>query len=192
VAEGTRLLSEYGVSNPIEGSNPSLSVSFRSRARFADKRRAMPVSFSIADSSDGPRKVVIWVTGDLDADTGRAVRARLAQAQRHARSDVILDLTGVTFVDSVALTSIVNGARSMNEVGHLRVISPPARVAQVFTEAGIAEVFDLTPDRRGERVDRRTQDIPVAFDRRQGDRRRMSENPATPVERDPAATLDDR
>jgi hypothetical protein len=26
VAEGTRLLSEYGVSNPIEGSNPSLSV----------------------------------------------------------------------------------------------------------------------------------------------------------------------
>ena len=43
----------------------------------------MPVSFSIADSSDGPRKVVIWVSGDLDADTARAVRARLAQAQRH-------------------------------------------------------------------------------------------------------------
>ena len=57
----------------------------------------MPVSFSIADSSDGPRKVVIWVTGELDADTARAVRARLAQAQRHASSDVILDLTGVTW-----------------------------------------------------------------------------------------------
>ena len=132
----------------------------------------MPVSFSIADSSDGPRKVVIWVTGDLDADTGRAVRARLAQAQRHARSDVILDLTGVTFIDSVALSSVVNGAKAMNEFGKLRVISPPERVARVLEEAGMGEVFELTPDRRAGREDRRKQDIPVAVDRRKGDRRR--------------------
>src|SRR6478735_7295678 len=115
----------------------------------------MPVSFSIADSSDGPRKVVIWVTGDLDADTGRAVRARLAQAQRHARSDVILDMTGVTFVDSVALTSIVNGAKSIQDVSKLRVISPPDRVAEVFDEAGMSETFELVPDRRLPREDRR-------------------------------------
>src|SRR3954465_8225962 len=93
---------------------------------------AMPVSFSIADSSEGPRKVVIWVTGDLDADTARAVRARLAQAQRHARSDVIIDMTGVTFVDTVGLTAIVNGAKALNDYGMLRVISPPDRVAQTL------------------------------------------------------------
>jgi anti-anti-sigma factor len=145
----------------------------------------MPVSFSIADSSDGPRKVVIWVTGDLDADTGRAVRARLAQAERHARSDVILDMTGVTFIDSVALTSIVNGAKSMNEVGNLRVISPPDRVAKVFVEAGMGEVFELTTDRRAERDDRRKRELPVALDRRRGDRRRMSENPGNPGAQDP-------
>jgi anti-sigma B factor antagonist len=132
----------------------------------------MPVSFSIADSSDGPRKVVIWVTGDLDADTSRAVRARLAQAERHAGSDVILDLTAVSFIDSVAMSSIVNGAKSMSEVGNLRVISPPERVARVFTEAGMAKVFELTPDRRGGREDRRKRDVPVAVDRRKGDRRR--------------------
>src|SRR3954471_13147305 len=117
----------------------------------------MPVSFSIADSSDGPRKVVIWVTGDLDADTGRAVRARLAQAQRHAQSDVILDLTSVTFMDSIAMSSIVSGARAMREFGKLRVIGPPERIARVLTEAGMADVFELTPDRRGEREDRRKQ-----------------------------------
>jgi anti-sigma B factor antagonist len=145
----------------------------------------MPVSFSIADSSDGPRKVVIWVSGDLDADTGRAVRARLAQAQRHAQSDVVLDLTGVTFIDSVAVTTIVNGARSMSEVGKLRVISPPERVARVLAEAGMAEVFDLTPDRRGGREDRRKQDVPVEVDRRKGDRRQAG-NPADAVAADPA------
>jgi anti-anti-sigma factor len=138
----------------------------------------MPVSFSIADSSDGPRKVVIWVTGDLDADSGRAVRARLAQAQRHERSDVILDMAGVTFIDSVALTSIVNGARDLSGVGKLRVISPPERVAQVFEDAGLAGMFDLTPDRRAGRDDRRKQDIPVAVDRRKADRRRATDDSA--------------
>jgi anti-sigma B factor antagonist len=145
----------------------------------------MPVSFSIADSSDGPRKVVIGVTGDLDADTGRAVRARLAQAERHAHSDVILDMTGVTFIDSVALASVVTGAKSMNAVGKLRVISPPERVARIMAEAGITEIFELTPDRRGRTEDRRNVDLPVAVDRRQGDRRRA----AQPIL---AATLDPR
>src|SRR3954454_23890930 len=135
----------------------------------------MPVSFSIADSSEGPRKVVIWVTGDLDADTGRAVRARLAQAQHHARSDVILDLTSVSFIDSVALASIVNGAKAMSEVGRLRVISPPERVARVLADAGMSGVFELTPDRRGQRDDRRRRSLPVTDDRRQGERRRMAD-----------------
>jgi anti-sigma B factor antagonist len=141
----------------------------------------MPVSFSIADSSDGPRKVVIWVTGDLDGDTARAVRARLAQAKRHARSDVILDLTGVTFVDTVGLSAIVSGAKALGESGQLRVISPPDRVAQVLREAGMGGVFQLVTDRRSEQVDRRRQDVPVPLDRRKGDRR---SNPPQPPEQE--------
>jgi anti-sigma B factor antagonist len=133
----------------------------------------MPISFSIADSSDGPRKVVIWVTGELDADTARAVRARLAQAQRHTTSDVILDLTGVTFIDSVGLSSIVNGAKAMEDIAQLRVISPPTRVSEMFNEAGLAEVFDLTTDRRGRSTDRRRRSLPVPNDRRKGDRRHL-------------------
>ena len=139
----------------------------------------MPVSFSIADSSDGPRRVVIWVSGNLDADTGRAVRARLTQAQRHARSEVILDLTAVKHVDSIALSSIVSGAKAMTESTKLRVISPQEHVARMLDEAGLAAVSDMTPDRRASREDRRRQTVPVAFDRRRGDRRRRV--PQSPV-----------
>src|SRR4051794_6034387 len=99
----------------------------------------MPVSFSIADSSDGPRKVIIWVADELDAETGRAVCARLGQAQRHARSDVILDLSGVTSIEAVALTSIVKAAKSLHEVGKLRVISPPDQVARLLADEGLGE-----------------------------------------------------
>jgi anti-sigma B factor antagonist len=143
----------------------------------------VPVSFSIADSSDGPRQVVIWVTGDLDADTGRAVRARLGQAQRHASTDVVLDLTGVTYIDSAALNSIVAGAKSMVEFGRLRLISPPERVARVLEEAGLPGLFELTPDRRAKRDDRRTRDLPVAVDRRKADRRHSAEAPGATLER---------
>ena len=132
----------------------------------------MPVSFSIADSSEGPRKVVIWVTGDLDADTARAIRARLGQAQRHARSDVILDMTGVTFVDTVGLTAIVSGAKALGGMGKLRVISPHDRVAAVLNDAGLGAIFELVEDRR-EKHDRRQHTIPVAFDRRTGGDRRF-------------------
>ena len=131
----------------------------------------MPVSFSIADSSEGPRKVVIWVTGDLDAEAARAVSARLAQAERHASSDVILDLTGVTSVEAVGLSSIVSSAKAIGAVGQLRVISPPERIAQLFDEAGMSEVFALTPNRRAGHADRRRRQIWVESDRRKGDRR---------------------
>jgi len=132
----------------------------------------MPVSFSIADSSEGPRKVVIWVTGDLDADTARAVRARLGQAQRHARSDVILDMTGVTFVDTVGLTAIVSGAKALGGMGKLRVISPHDRVAALLKDAGLSEAFEMVEDRR-EKHDRRKREVTVSFDRRKGGDRRF-------------------
>ncbi|MFL5894348.1 MAG: STAS domain-containing protein [Thermoleophilaceae bacterium] len=134
----------------------------------------MPVSFSIADSSEGPRKVVIWVTGELDADTSRAVRARLAQAERHLQSDIVLDLTGVTYVDSTGLTAIVSGARGIADSGHFRVIAPPDRVAQMLAEAGMSAVFELVENRR--KTDRRRRDVSVPFDRRKTDRRLPRQN----------------
>ena len=145
----------------------------------------MPVSFSIADSSEGPRKVVIWVTGDLDADTARAVRARLAQAQRHSRSDVIIDMTGVTFVDSVGLGAILNGAKALGDGGQLRVISPPDRVAQILVDAGLGKVFQLDIDKR-EKRDRRQRNVDVEFDRRRGGDRRFQAEPGdTPADGTP-------
>src|SRR5205085_8529067 len=118
------------------------------------------------------RKVVIWVTGELDADTARAVRARLAQAQRHSRSDVILDMTGVTFVDTVGLNAIVTGAREFGDSRQLRVISPPDRVAKLLEDSGLGEVFELVSDRR-DRRERRKRELPVDFDRRKGGDRRF-------------------
>jgi anti-anti-sigma factor len=131
----------------------------------------MPVSFSIADSSDGPRKVVVWVTGDLDAETSRAVRARLGQAQRNPQSEVILDLSGVTYIDSVGITAILTGARALGDGTHMQVISPPDELAEALLDSGLGDKFEVVSDRR-ELIDRRRREQPVAYERRRGERRR--------------------
>jgi anti-sigma B factor antagonist len=130
----------------------------------------MPVSFSIADSSEGPRRIVIWVTGELDSDTATAVRARLSQAERQGRSNVILDLTGVSFVDSAGVNAIIAGARELHGKGRLSVISPPESVAELLTDAGSDDLFDIITNRR-DKPDRRKQSVPVEVDRRKVDRR---------------------
>jgi anti-anti-sigma factor len=130
----------------------------------------VPVNFSIADSSDGPRRVVIWVTGDLDAETARAVRTRLAQAERHGRSDVVLDMTSVTTIDPEALTTIATGVRALGDDDRLRVISPPNGMAEMLSESGIQSTLEVVANRRA--TDRRRSSIPVEFDRRKGGDRR--------------------
>jgi len=85
---------------------------------------------------------------------------------------VILDMTGVTFVDTVGVSAVVNGAREFGNSRQLRVISPPDRVAAVFEDSGLGEVFELVPDRRLKH-DRRQRDVPVEFDRRAGSDRRF-------------------
>jgi anti-sigma B factor antagonist len=132
----------------------------------------MPVSFSISDSSDGPRKLVIWVNGELDADTARAVRAKLSQADRDGRWNVVLDLAGVTSVDSSGLSAIVSGAKGLGESGQLSVISPPKPVSMMLDEAGLSSLFDLLPNRRS--GDRRRRRVAVPFERRKGGDRRSS------------------
>ena len=138
----------------------------------------MAVSFSIADSSHGGRTFVLWVRGVLDAATARTVVRRLAQADRDRRTSVVLDMSGVTAVDSPGLRELTEVTRSVKGLSQVKVVAPPEEVAVMFHDAALAEVeveVVVVPPR--EREDRRKQQVPVAVDRRTGgDRRRLLAN----------------
>ena len=138
----------------------------------------MAVSFSIADSSHGGRTFVLWVRGVLDAPTARTVVRRLAQADRDARTSVVLDMSGVTAVDSPGLRELTEVTRSVKGLSQVKVVAPPEEVAVMFHDAALAEVeVVVVPPRK--REDRRKRQVPVPVDRRKGgDRRQLAANGA--------------
>ena len=137
----------------------------------------MAVSFSIADSSQGGRTFVLWVRGVLDAPTARTVVHRLEQADRDARTSVVLDMTGVTAVEPLGLRALTEVTRSVAGISRVKVVAPPEEVAAMFRDAALAEV-EVVPPRK--REDRRKAEVPVPVDRRTGgDRRRLLANGTT-------------
>lgn len=80
--------------------------------------------------------------GDLDADSSPALRQHLDSAIRSGRSDIVVDMSELDFIDSVGLLVLVNGARRVRERGGglvLRAVQP--RVSRIFEISGLAELF---------------------------------------------------
>jgi anti-sigma B factor antagonist len=91
---------------------------------------------------DGPSRVVIAVAGEVDMATAPSLAECLAD---HADHDVILDLSGVGFLDSSGLTALINGHRVLRESGHiLRTTGERDNVLKVL------EIADLTSILHGE------------------------------------------
>ena len=132
----------------------------------------MSVSFSIADSSRGGRTFVLWVRGVLDPATARTVVSRLTQADRDARTSVVLDMTRVTAVEPLGLRELTEVTRSVAGISRVKVVAPPPEVAEMFRKAALEEI-EVVPPRT--RQDRRKRQVPVAVDRRKGtDRRQLA------------------
>ena len=88
--------------------------------------------------------VTVVVCGDIDVATARELNDNLQAVERSSR-DVIVDLTGVGFIDAAALRVLILSHRRLAATGrHLtlyNVSGPPSRVLLL---AGLADTFNLT------------------------------------------------
>jgi anti-sigma B factor antagonist len=95
-----------------------------------------------------PGVVVVRPTGDLDAYTAPELRSRLQGVTGTDTRIVVVDLSGVTFIDSAGLGALVGAHRRMREAGGvLRIVQPPPLVGRAFELTGLNEVLDLCEDR---------------------------------------------
>ena len=71
------------------------------------------------------RRVVVCAFGELDLATAAAVRQALVDAGTPGPADVVLDLSGVTFVDATGLAALLQAAEALRAAGgDLRLASP--------------------------------------------------------------------
>ncbi|HYF24411.1 MAG TPA: STAS domain-containing protein [Baekduia sp.] len=79
--------------------------------------------------------IVIAPTGELDVAAARDLRPELNEAAGQVDAPVVVDLTGVTFIDSTALGAIVQADGRLRRNGRrLCVVAPPGSAAAVVIE----------------------------------------------------------
>ncbi len=109
---------------------------------MTDERAGEPPISVVVDLVDENHR--IRVAGELDAFTVPEVRTALAEA--HDR-DVVLDLAGVTFIDSSGLAMIVEARHRLEGEQHRLVLGPRSAVVQRLLElSGVASRLDPDPD----------------------------------------------
>jgi anti-sigma B factor antagonist len=99
--------------------------------------------FTVEVSHDD-RGVVLSVTGELDLASSPALEGALTRASAAHGERVVLDLRGVSFMDSTGLSVLVSAQRDATESGRqLAVITGSDQVLRLLTLTGVAERLTL-------------------------------------------------
>jgi anti-sigma B factor antagonist len=106
----------------------------------------MPPPFSIAVSRTG-RRAVVALSGELDLAVEPELTATLEDVVAAGESIVVLDLRGLTFIDSTGIRALIEAQRRC-ATAHcpLYLVSGPPEVRRVLTLCCIEERFALLHD----------------------------------------------
>ncbi len=97
--------------------------------------------FSVLTRRDA-RDVVVSIEGELDAVTAPPLRAILSDLiDGQGNLSVVLDLSAMTFVDSIGLGVFVGAAKRLRaKGGELVLASPSGPASRLFELTGVAEL----------------------------------------------------
>jgi anti-sigma B factor antagonist len=100
------------------------------------------VAFSYSGASPDVR--VLIVRGELDISTSGLLQHELDDLLDGGVQRVEVDLSGVVFMDSSALSALCGAHERANKQGqHLALLSPSPACAKVLGITGLDRVFDL-------------------------------------------------
>lgn len=103
--------------------------------KFGDSRCAM----TNLDVAGAPVPTLAPV-GALDLASSRGLQARLAELAGENGQDAILDLSGVTFIDSMGLGVVLKAASRFHRQGkRLLIVAPEGPVHRILEFAGVSD-----------------------------------------------------
>lgn len=105
----------------------------------------MPVEMTVSGQT-----LTAFLSGDLDHHTASAMRAEIDHAVRNAPvSLLILDFSGVTFMDSSGIGLVMGRYKLINELGgECRIANPPGYIARVMKLSGINRLCRVVSNSR--------------------------------------------
>ena len=91
------------------------------------------------------RAAQFTLDGDVDLASGQTIRDAVCEALDEGAREILLDLSGVTFLDSTGLTALLNSARDVDRRGgKLSVEAPHGGEPRVVIDlAGVKKLLNL-------------------------------------------------
>jgi anti-sigma B factor antagonist len=91
-------------------------------------------------------RVVVVAIGEVDVFTAPLLDAELSRLTADGRTDLVVDLSRVDFLDSTGLSVLVKALKRVREAeGRLDVVVAADRVAKVFRITGLDSLIPLHP-----------------------------------------------
>src|SRR4051794_33766594 len=93
---------------------------------------------------------VVTVAGDVDLYSAPELKMHVLDAIDRGRSQIVVDLTDATFIDSTTLGVLVGARKRLRENdGTLAVVCPDEDKLGLFEMTGLDRVFSIYRDRAG-------------------------------------------
>ena len=107
-------------------------------------------AFRLEDVRARGEEVVLAAYGELDLHVAPELRHRLDVALDEGARVIVLDLSGVTFIDSMALGVLLGAVnRLRRRGGNLRLVVPNPQLRRIFEISLLDRIFTLDWSRAG-------------------------------------------
>ena len=90
---------------------------------------------------------VVPLQGEIDLNVSPKIAVSLADLTARRAAHIVVDLTGVTYVDSSGLAALIQGMQNVEEYGgKFAIAGLQADVRPIFEIARLDQVFQIFPD----------------------------------------------
>jgi anti-sigma B factor antagonist len=104
--------------------------------------------FDLSEEESASGTHVINVRGEIHVQTAPRFAQRLSDAIDRGNTSIVLDLSGVEFIDSTGLSVLLTGLRQVVQAhGRMALVCANPTVLRLFEITSLDETFDIFPTR---------------------------------------------
>ncbi len=104
--------------------------------------------FELSEESSDAGAHIICVRGEIHVLTAPQFAGRLSAALDSGKTAIVLDMSGVEFIDSTGLSVLLNGLRLVTQMhGRMAIVCANPTVLRLFQITSLDETFDIFGDR---------------------------------------------
>jgi anti-sigma B factor antagonist len=103
------------------------------------------IAFAIDQRELDASTTFFAIEGELVLESAPSLKWALADALNAGYTQVVLDFSRVTFIDSTALGVLICARRSLDTPGRLAIACASPKVLRIFEITGLDAIFDTFP-----------------------------------------------